>query len=137
MALPGVNNPLTSSLATIGRPQPGTAGGVRPGQPGQPGGVQPGQPGGVRPGATRPAAAPPPGLRTQPSLTAPQPGLSAEAPAGTDPELWQMLTGEERAYFAKAATAGPLTYGRISAGVNALQGNLPAAARGGRLDVRA
>jgi hypothetical protein len=36
---------------------------------------------------------------------------------------------------------GPLTYSRISAGVNALQGNVPAAnpgvARGARLDIRA
>ena len=36
MALPGVTNPLTSSLATVGRPQQGAAGagGVRPGHPG-------------------------------------------------------------------------------------------------------
>ena len=63
----------------------------------------------------------------------------AEPPAGTDPALWSVLTGEERAFFAKSAAMGPLTYSRISAGVNALQGN-PAptgAAIGGRLDVRA
>jgi len=53
-----------------------------------------------------------------------------------------VLTGEERAFFAKAAASGPLTYGRVAAGVNALHGNplagAPAAAsRGGRLDVRA
>ena len=45
--------------------------------------------------------------------------LPAEAPQGTDPELWSVLTGEERAFFAKAAQSGPLTYSRISAGVRA------------------
>jgi hypothetical protein len=72
---------------------------------------------------------------------APAGAPAAEPPAGTDPELWSVLTGDERAFFARAASTGPLTYGRISAGVHALQGNplagAPlAGARGGRLDVR-
>ncbi|HEY0776460.1 MAG TPA: hypothetical protein VGD56_00715, partial [Gemmatirosa sp.] len=72
-----------------------------------------------------------------------QASLPAEAPAGTDPELWGVLTGEERAFFAKSSASGPLTYGRVAAGVQALQGNAAAAnafgaaARGGRLDVKA
>ena len=56
-----------------------------------------------------------------------------EAPAGTDPSLWSVLTTEERNFFAKTAAMGPLTYGRIKAETNAA----PPAARGVRLDVRA
>jgi hypothetical protein len=133
MSVYGVNNPLLSSLGTVGRPGTPGAAQVRPGQPG---GVQPGQ---LRPGAARPAATPaqPAAVRPQQSLAAPANALPVEAPPGTDPELWGVLTGEERAYFAKAATMGPLTYGRIAAGVNAMQQPAPAAARGVRLDVRA
>jgi hypothetical protein len=130
MSVYGVNNnPLLSSLGTVGRP-------------GQ--GVQPGQ---LRPGQAsvpRPAAAPaqPAAVRPQQSLATPANALPAEAPAGTDPELWGVLTGEERAYFAKAATMGPLTYGRVAAGLNAMNGlgamqQAAPAVRGGRLDVRA
>jgi hypothetical protein len=56
-----------------------------------------------------------------------------EAPAGTDPSLWSVLTTEERNFFAKTAAMGPLTYGRIKAGTH----SAPPAARGVRLDVRA
>ena len=56
-----------------------------------------------------------------------------DAPAGTDPSLWSVLTTEERNFFAKTAAMGPLTYGRIKAEQNAA----PPAARGVRLDVRA
>jgi hypothetical protein len=102
MALPGVNNPLTSSLATIGRPH-GNGGGVRP-TAGQPGGVQPGS----RAACARRHRRPPrrAGLRT-PSLTAPQPGCRPRR-RGTDPELWQMLTGEERP-TSPSGDGGPLT----------------------------
>ncbi len=80
-------------------------------------------------GAVRTPAAP---ART-PSVTAPaQSALPAEAPAGTDPELWSVLSAEERSFFAKVGSMGPLTYGRIMTG-GAQQ--LPDA-RGGRLDVR-
>ncbi len=61
-----------------------------------------------------------------------QSSLPASAPPGTDPELWSVLTGEERAFFARVGTMGPLTYGRMTAA--------PAASpsmRGGRLDVKA
>ena len=56
-----------------------------------------------------------------------------EAPAGTDPTLWSVLTNDERNVFAKTAALGPLTYGRIKAATNPA----PPTARGIRLDVRA
>lgn len=124
MSVSNVNtNPLTAALRGAGRP---LSNGVQPGA---------GQAGLVRPSAVPAPAA----LRPQQPLAAAQPSLPAEPPAGTDPALWSVLTGEERAFFAKSAAMGPLTYSRISAGVHALQGN-PAptgAAIGGRLDVRA
>lgn len=120
-------NPIAAALRSVGRPLPNGAG-VQPGA-GQAGGV-------TRPAAPAAASA----LRPQQPLASPQQSLPVEAPAGTDPELWSVLSGEERAYFAKAAAMGPLTYSRISAGVHAMQGGgaPPAAAqRGGRLDIRA
>lgn len=62
-----------------------------------------------------------------------QNAVPPEAPAGTDPSLWSVLTTEERNFFAKTAAMGPLTYGRIKAETNAA----PPSARGVRLDVRA
>ena len=60
--------------------------------------------------------------------------LSAQAPDGTDPNLWSVLTSDERAFFARTVTSGPLTYSRIMA-----SNQTPAmpAIRGGRLDLRA
>lgn len=63
----------------------------------------------------------------------PQSVVPAEAPAGTDPALWGVLTTEERNFFAKTAALGPLTYSRIKEVTNPV----PPAARGVRLDVRA
>ena len=54
--------------------------------------------------------------------------LSAEAPEGTDPALWSVLTSEERVYFARVQSLGPLTYGRGE--------RAPALPRGGRIDVQ-
>jgi hypothetical protein len=59
--------------------------------------------------------------------------VPAEAPEGTDPALWSVLSGEERAFFAKAGAMGPLTYGRA---IREMTGVQPPAARGGRLDVK-
>lgn len=59
--------------------------------------------------------------------------VPAEAPPGTDPTLWSVLTSEERNFFAKTAALGPLTYSRIKDVTNPV----PPAARGIRLDVRA
>lgn len=60
-------------------------------------------------------------------------GVPAEPPPGTDPALWSILSGEERAFFAKAGAMGPLTYGRAFSEMKAAQ--MPAS-RGGRLDVK-
>ncbi len=59
--------------------------------------------------------------------------VPAEPPEGTDPALWSVLSGEERAFFAKAGAMGPLTYGKALREMNGTQ--LPAT-RGGRLDVK-
>ena len=63
-----------------------------------------------------------------------QSAVPAEPPAGTDPALWNVLTTEERNFFAKTATLGPLTYSRFKEATTA---QTPPAARGVRLDVRA
>ena len=63
-----------------------------------------------------------------------QGSLPAEAPQGTDPTLWSVLTTEERNFFAKTASLGPLTYSRFKEATTA---PTPPAARGVRLDVRA
>jgi hypothetical protein len=84
-------------------------------------------------GAVQPAATPAPAQRAGAvSIAAPtQPSLPATAPQGTDPELWSVLTGEERTFFAKLGSMGPLTYGRVMQTPNA-----PPTIRGGRLDVK-
>ena len=57
--------------------------------------------------------------------------LPAKAPPGTDPNLWSVLTSEERSFFARAQTMGPLTYNKASGlGVEA------AIQRGSRIDVK-
>jgi len=73
------------------------------------------------------------------STTAPngiQPNGAAvptQAPPGTDPELWNVLSAEERVFFAKLGAMGPLTYGRV---LSQAQNASAPAARGGRLDVK-
>ncbi|RMH22206.1 MAG: hypothetical protein D6701_01565, partial [Gemmatimonadetes bacterium] len=56
--------------------------------------------------------------------------LPAEPPPGVDPSLWEVLTTEERAFFARARAIGPLTYGPGRPGESA------APIRGGRVDMR-
>ena len=81
------------------------------------------------------AAAPAPARVAASGLLAPRPGVAApEAPAGTDPELWKVLTAEERSFFARMGSSGPLTYGRQAVAASAPQAPM---VRGGRLDVRA
>jgi hypothetical protein len=131
MSVSGVNNPLLSNLGTVARPGAAGASGVRPGQAGAT------NTGAVRPGVARPATTPAsPALKPQASLATPASSLPVEAPPGTDPELWSVLTTEERTFFAKAAAMGPLTYGRIAAGIGNMSQATPVA-RGVRLDVRA
>lgn len=55
--------------------------------------------------------------------------LPAEAPPGTDPELWSVLTTEERAYYARIQALGPLTYHPARTGGEVV-------ARGARIDLR-
>jgi hypothetical protein len=59
--------------------------------------------------------------------------IPTDAPAGTDPELWKVLTAEERSFFMRMSSAGPLTYGPQPSVASSPA--LPV--RGGRLDVRA
>ena len=81
------------------------------------------------------AAAPVPARVAASGLLAPRPGVVApEAPAGTDPELWKVLTSEERSFFSRMSSGGPLTYGRQTATAAPQQAPM---VRGGRLDVRA
>lgn len=68
-----------------------------------------------------------------PAPQRPTQAVPTEPPPGTDPALWSVLSGEERAFFAKAGAMGPLTYGRALSELKSAQ--LPVA-RGGRLDVK-
>ena len=58
-------------------------------------------------------------------------GVPAEAPPGTDPALWSVLTAAERSFFVEAEPVGPLTYGPTSRGPVS-----PGVALGDRLDLR-
>jgi hypothetical protein len=117
MSVTGVNNSLRDLLATridqtIGRPLDSQA------QTG---------------GATQAApAAPASNVITAPTKSA----LTPQAPEGTDPALWSILTGEERSYFANNMTSGPLTYSKVMMPNRTAASALPAV-RGGRVDVRA
>ena len=55
---------------------------------------------------------------------------SLRPPKGTDPELWKVLTSDERAFFAREDAMGPLSYGHRIASTPSLP------ARGGRLNLR-
>jgi hypothetical protein len=84
--------------------------------------------------ARTPAPSQPSALRAPTAAPGAASALPLDAPAGTDPELWSVLSSEERGFFAKSGAMGPLTYGRIMQ-----QGAqpVPPAVRGGRLDIRA
>lgn len=56
--------------------------------------------------------------------------VPAEAPAGTDPVLWSVLTSEERSFFTRARSMGQLTYGPGT------RNRASAPPAGGRIDVR-
>jgi hypothetical protein len=72
--------------------------------------------------------------RTQPPVAQPDAATEVEqaiplqAPPGTDPELWSLLTAEERRFFSKLHETGPLTYGPKTANTP------PGLMRGGRFD---
>lgn len=95
--------------------------------------VNPRQPYGVDTGA--PAVRPTFPTRVQPAQVerpaapADKP-VSLRPPKGTDPELWKVLTADERAFFAREEAMGPLSYGHhIATGPT-----IPP--RGGRLNLR-
>jgi len=88
---------------------------------------------GRAPVAPAPASAPASAARDAFGVGQTQATLPAEAPAGTDPELWSVLSSDERVFFAKVGAMGPLTYGRMQAEMRA-ESSIP---RGGRLDVKA
>ena len=102
--------------------QPGA---IRPQGPSQSPNVGPEEVG----GGQRPAQ--PLGVNQAPATRRPQASLPAEAPSGTDPQLWSVLSADERTFFARARAMGPLTYGPGSSN-NAFAGP----ASGGRLDIR-
>ena len=92
--------------------------------------------GGVRgayglPAAARPAPARPAATRAEVGRLPSAPPPAEAVPAGSDPALWAVLTSEERAFFARQAALGPLSYGPRS--------TAPAADAplGQRIDVRA
>jgi hypothetical protein len=123
MSINGISNPLLTSLSSIGRPESARPANDRANA------------NAVANAATQAATART-ALKPQAPIAgqaATQGAVPAEAPAGTDPSLWSVLTTEERNFFAKTAALGPLTYGRIKA----VAQPAPPAARGVRLDVRA
>lgn len=88
------------------------------------------RPDGVRP--TFPSRVQPPVVESTVGTSLPpqEEMTSLRPPRGTDPELWKVLTADERAFFAREEAMGPLSYGhRIAAGPT-----IPA--RGGRLNLR-
>jgi hypothetical protein len=58
--------------------------------------------------------------------------VPSEPPAGTDPRLWEVLSPEERAFFARARALGPLTYARG----RPAEGGASVPVRGGRIDLK-
>jgi len=62
--------------------------------------------------------------------------MSAQAPEGTDPALWSVLTSDERAFFSRVVTSGPLTYSKMAAANTNRPAAMPSI-RGGRIDFRA
>ena len=104
---------------------------------GGPTGNYPPRPATPRPGGVDQAPAARAGqlARPQPAATPAAAGpVSVTPPPGTDPDLWTVLTTDERSYFAKLGAMGPLTYGRVLSGQ--MQPPAPSV-RGGRLDVKA
>lgn len=95
-----------------------------------------GRPAGTSASVVRPVARPATAVSTPASAANGSGVASVQAPPGTDPALWSVLTTEERAFFAKATPSGPLTYARIASRGSADPLPLPVL-RGMRIDVRA
>ena len=119
MSIHGIRGPYSNAV----KPQtPSTA---------RPNGAQPAPGGTPRATTNAPSQAPNALKGGVPSAGS---AVPVQPPQGTDPELWSVLTQDERAYFAKLGAMGPLTYGRVLTGQMPVQ---PPAVRGGRLDVKA
>lgn len=119
MAINGITNPLLAGLGSVQRPDVARTNTER-----------------TQPNGTNAAPIARPALKPQTPIagqSAAQSAVPVEAPAGTDPSLWSVLTSEERNFFAKTSAMGPLTYSRIKDVTNPVT----PAARGVRLDVRA
>ena len=120
------------SLYGIRPTNAGTLGGVQPNKPQQPSNLS-------VPDARIDQRQAPASPAAPKSVIAPNGAASANAtlptqpPPGTDPELWSVLSADERVFFAKLGAMGPLTYGRVLS--QAQQPSVPGA-RGGRLDVK-
>ncbi len=123
MSINGITNPLVANLGTIGRPEVARPNTDRANNNAGTASNAIGTP-------ARTALKPQTPIAGQ---NATRHAVPAEAPPGTDPALWSVLTTDERNFFAKTAALGPLTYSRIKAAANP---QAPAA-RGVRLDVRA
>ena len=114
------------------RPTAANVGGVQPSKPQQPGNASlPDARIDQRQAPNAPLA--PRAPQAPNAAQAPAAAVPTQAPAGTDPELWSVLSADERVFFAKLGAMGPLTYGRVLS--QAQQPTVPAA-RGGRLDVK-
>lgn len=84
-----------------------------------------------------PNVSPPAAQRTtppavKPAVTPARAPTRAEVPAGVNPELWSVLTGDERAFMVQELDIGAPTYGRKRANPSMVD-----APRGQRIDVRA
>jgi hypothetical protein len=126
MSINGISNPLHTNIGPLARP--GEA--ARPATERTQTRPSDGNANSANALGARPALKPQAPIAGQAAL---QTAVPAEAPAGTDPTLWSVLTNEERNFFSKTAALGPLTYGRIKAATMPA----PPSVRGGRLDVRA
>lgn len=87
------------------------------------------------PPAASSATTPAPTTAAQSNSRATARGSSVTAPPGTDPELWSILTSEERAFFARRSDTGPLTYAKVMRPDRHATPSAPTA-RGGRVDIR-
>ncbi len=84
----------------------------------------------AQPRTTFPTRTQPSAIETPAAPSAPSEASVLRPPKGTDPELWKVLTADERAFFARDEAMGPLSYGtRI-----AQNPSMPS--RGGRLNLR-
>lgn len=90
----------------------------------------------ARPAAPKPSAPVTAPVATTAATTTERPEAPPAMPRGADPQLWSVLTSEEKGYFAKQAALGPLTYGPTARLKDAVPAAMQAP-RGLRLDVSA